>query len=185
EQLLALPEGFHLHPKLERPFSRRRAVFSGLSSDGEEARVDWAHAEALAFASILADGTPIRLTGQDTSRGTFTQLQALPAAKASFEVWDSPLSEQAVLGFEFGYSVQALDALVLWEAQYGDFVNGAQVIIDQFITSARSKWGQEPALVLLLPHGYEGQGPEHSSARLERFLQQAAEDNLRIANCST
>ncbi len=201
EQLLALPEGFHLHPKLERPFSRRRAVFSGLSSDGEEARVDWAHAEALAFASILADGTPIRLTGQDTSRGTFSQrhltlhdyqtgatftpLQALPAAKASFEVWDSPLSEQAVLGFEFGYSVQALDALVLWEAQYGDFVNGAQVIIDQFIISARSKWGQEPALVLLLPHGYEGQGPEHSSARLERFLQQAAEDNLRIANCST
>jgi 2-oxoglutarate dehydrogenase E1 component len=164
-------------------------------------RVDWAHAETLAFGSILADGTPIRLTGQDTARGTysqrhlvlhdaetgaqFTPLQALPAARASFEVWNSPLSEQAALGFEFGYSVQAPEALVLWEAQYGDFVNGGQVIVDQFIASAQSKWEQRPALMLLLPHGYEGQGPEHSSARPERFLQLAAEDNLRIANCTT
>ncbi|MBI4493106.1 MAG: 2-oxoglutarate dehydrogenase E1 component, partial [Chloroflexi bacterium] len=166
-----------------------------------ERRIDWAHAEALAFASILADGTPIRLTGQDTARGTFSQrhlvlhdvetgatctpLQALPSARAAFDVWDSPLSEAGALGFEFGYDVQAPEALVLWEAQYGDFANGAQVIIDQFIVSARSKWGQRPSLVLLLPHGYEGQGPEHSSARPERFLQLAAEDNLRLANCTT
>ncbi|HZS02219.1 MAG TPA: 2-oxoglutarate dehydrogenase E1 component [Chloroflexota bacterium] len=200
EQLLAWPPGFHLHPKLERPFSRRRAALASLDGH-DEPRVDWAHAEALAFASILADGTPIRLTGQDVARGTFSQrhlvlhdvetgapfipLQALPAARASFEVWNSPLSEQAALGFEFGYSVQAPEALVLWEAQYGDFVNGAQVIVDQFIVSAQSKWGQRPSLVLLLPHGYEGQGPEHSSARPERFLQLAAEDNLRIANCTT
>ena len=194
------PSGFRLHPKLDRPFARRRATFSPQAGD-EAGRVDWAQAEALAFAAILADGVPIRLTGQDTARGTFSQrhlvlhdldtgatytpLHTLPAARASFEVWDSPLSEQAVLGFEFGYSVQAPEVLVIWEAQYGDFINGAQVIVDQFITSARSKWGQEPALVLLLPHAYEGQGPEHSSARLERFLQQAAEDNLRIANCTT
>ncbi len=200
EQLLAWPADFHLHPKLARPFERRRAALSA-AEGGNAAQIDWGHAEALAFASILADGTPIRLTGQDVARGTFshrhlvlhdvetgaefTPLQALPAARASFEVWNSPLSEQATLGFEFGYSVQAPEALVLWEAQYGDFVNGAQVIVDQFIVSAKSKWGQTSSLVLLLPHGYEGQGPEHSSARLERFLQLAAEDNLRIVNCTT
>ncbi|HYH12239.1 MAG TPA: 2-oxoglutarate dehydrogenase E1 component, partial [Thermomicrobiales bacterium] len=150
---------------------------------------------------ILADGTPIRLSGQDAQRGTFSQrhivlhdaktgeaycpLQHLKEAKASFAVYNSPLSENAAMGFEYGYSVEAPDALVLWEAQFGDFVNGAQIIIDQFLSAARSKWGQEPALVLLLPHGYEGQGPEHSSARLERFLQLAAMDNMRVANLTS
>jgi 2-oxoglutarate dehydrogenase E1 component len=163
--------------------------------------IDWAHAELLAFASLLAEGIPIRLTGQDTIRGTFSQrhvafydfetgervipLQQMPAARASFAVYNSPLSEAGPLGFEYGYSVQAPDALVLWEAQFGDFANVAQVIIDQFIVSGWAKWRQRSALVLLLPHGYEGQGPEHSSARLERFLQLAAEDNVRIANCTT
>ncbi len=199
EELYRVPEGFRLHPKLERPFARRREALAATS--GEEPRIEWAHAEALAFASILAEGTPIRLTGQDTARGTFSQrhavlhdvetdrtytpLQAIPSARASFQVWDSPLSEIATLGFEFGYSVQAPEALVLWEAQYGDFVNVSQAIIDQFIVSARSKWELYSGLVLLLPHGYEGQGPEHSSARVERFLQMVAEDNLRVANCTT
>ncbi len=201
EELTRTPEGFHLHPKLQRPFSRRRQALSVGTADQGSATVDWSHAEALALASILADGTPVRLTGQDTARGTFSQrhlalhdfdtgatyipLQALPSARASFEVWDSPLSEAAVLGFEYGYSVQAQDALVIWEAQYGDFVNVAQVIVDQFIVSGKSKWGQRSGLVLLLPHGYEGQGPEHSSARIERFLQMAAENNMIIANCTT
>ena len=198
DELYGIPEEFHLSPKLERPFTRRRAAFSG---SPDEPTVEWAHAEALAFGTILCDGTPIRLTGQDTERGTFshrhavlhdmvsggtyTPLQSLSAAKSSFEVWNAPLSEIATLGFEFGYSVQAPEVLVLWEAQYGDFVNVPQAIIDQFITSAKSKWGQYSAMVMLLPHGYEGQGPEHSSARPERFLQLAAEDNLRIANCTT
>jgi 2-oxoglutarate dehydrogenase E1 component len=199
EELYRLPEGFHLNPKLERPFTRRREAFRPMP--GEPPRVEWAHAEALALASILADATPIRMTGQDSGRGTFSHrhavlhdvqtgaehipLQSLPAARASFEIWDSPLSEQATLGFEFGYSVAAPDALVIWEAQYGDFINVPQVIIDQFIVSARHKWEQQSGLILLLPHGYEGQGPEHSSARLERFLQVAAEDNVRVANCTT
>ncbi len=204
QQLYSVPTGFHLHPKLKPALERRRTAFDphpNALPEGEGTKIDWAQAETLALASILADGTPIRLTGQDTARGTFSQrhlvlhdyeidathiaLQRLADASASFEVWDSPLSETATLGFEFGYNVMAPEALVLWEAQYGDFVNVAQVIIDQFIVSARSKWGQQPSLVLLLPHGYEGQGPEHSSAHLERFLQLAAEDNLRIANCST
>ncbi|MHB8618094.1 MAG: 2-oxoglutarate dehydrogenase E1 component [Chloroflexota bacterium] len=215
QELLALPAGFKAHPKLERFLERRRAVPFGKADNGHhggkdrqtaggggpEQRVDWAHAEALAFASLLAEGHPVRLTGQDTARGTFSQrhlvlrdvereatftpLQSIPSARASFEVWDSPLSEQATLGFEFGYNVQAADTLVLWEAQYGDFVNAAQVTVDQFVAGASSKWGQRSSLVLLLPHGYEGQGPDHSSAQLERFLQLAAEDNLRIANCST
>lgn len=200
DQLLALPPGFHLHPKLEPFYARRRSALSA-EGEGGRNRVDWGHAEALAFASLLADGAPIRLTGQDSSRGTFSHrhmllhdvesgevycpLQRLPASRAAFDVWDSPLSENATLGFEFGYGVQAPEALVLWEAQYGDFVNAAQVIVDSFISSARSKWGLPDSLVLLLPHGYEGQGPDHSSARLERFLQLAAEDNLRIANCTT
>ncbi|MBW3633127.1 MAG: 2-oxoglutarate dehydrogenase E1 component [Chloroflexi bacterium] len=194
----ALPEGMQLSPKLRRQWERRAAV---LTEAGGEGKLDWAHAETLAFASILADGTPIRLTGQDSERGTFSQrhlvlhdattgkrwipLQTLPEAKASFAVYNSPLSENAAVGFEYGYTVHAPEALVLWEAQFGDFVNGAQVIIDQFLVAARAKWQQEPALVLLLPHGYEGQGPEHSSARLERFLQLFAEGNLVVANPTT
>ncbi|MBA2776661.1 MAG: 2-oxoglutarate dehydrogenase E1 component, partial [Chloroflexia bacterium] len=166
-----------------------------------EGRVDWAHAEALAFAAILEDGIPIRLTGQDAARGTFSQrhlvlhdaktgephspLEAMPQAKASIGIYNSPLSENACMGFEYGYSVHAPESLVLWEGQFGDFANGAQIIIDQFIAAARAKWGQEPSLVLLLPHGYEGQGPEHSSARLERFLQLSARDAMRVANVTT
>ena len=196
EQLLRVPDGFEVHRKL-RPFlDRRRAGFE--EPDGQ---VDWAHAEALAFASLLALGVPVRLTGQDTERGTFSQrhavlhdagsgerwcpLQELRDANAPFELHNSPLSEQGCLGFEYGYSVQAPDALVLWEAQFGDFVNSAQVIVDQFMVSGLAKWGQTSRLTLLLPHGYEGSGPEHSSARLERFLQAAAEGNIRVANCTT
>jgi 2-oxoglutarate dehydrogenase E1 component len=193
--LLTLPPGFTVNPKLVRWMERRRTALE------PEGLIDWPHADALAFASLLADGTPIRLTGQDTERGTFSQrhlvlhdaqtgttfvpLQVLPEAQASFEVYDSPLAEAAPLGFEYGYSIQARDALVLWEAQFGDFANVAQVLIDQFISSGQVKWGQTSSLVLLLPHGLEGQGPEHSSARVERFLQLAAQNNLRIANCTT
>ena len=194
-QLLRVPEGFEVHRKLRSFLERRRTSF-------EEGRgVDWAHAEALAFASLLALGVPVRLTGQDTERGTFSQrhavlhdpntgkrwcsLQELRDAVAPFELHNSPLSEQACMGFEYGYSVQAPDALVLWEAQFGDFVNSAQVIVDQFLVSGLAKWGQTSRLSLLLPHGYEGSGPEHSSARLERFLQAAAEGNIRVANCTT
>jgi len=192
----ALPEGFKPNSKLARQWEKRAQV-----PDQADGKVDWGHAETLAFASIVSDGIPIRLTGQDAERGTFSQrhlvlhdsangatwmaLQHLPTAKASFAVYNSPLSEAAVLGFEYGYTVHAPDALVLWEGQFGDFANGAQVLIDQFIVAARTKWQQEPALVMLLPHGYEGQGPEHSSARLERFLQLSAEDNLRVCNCTT
>jgi len=190
-----LPDGFQLNPKMRRQLQRR------LEAVEREEQIDWAHAELLAFASLLAEGVPIRLTGQDTIRGTFSQrhvafydfetgervipLQRMPSAQASFAVYNSPLSEAAPLGFEYGYSVHAPEALVLWEAQFGDFANVAQVIIDQFIVSGWAKWRQRSGLVLLLPHGYEGQGPEHSSARLERFLQLAAEDNVRIANCTT
>ena len=196
EQLLRVPDGFEVHRKLKPFLERRRAAFA--DPDG---RVDWAHAEALALASLLALGVPVRLTGQDTERGTFSQrhavlhdargdlkwcaLQQLRDANAPFELHNSPLSEQACVGFEYGYSVQAPDALVLWEAQFGDFVNSAQVIIDQFLISGLAKWGQTSRLSLLLPHGYEGSGPEHSSARLERFLQSAAEGNIRVANCTT
>lgn len=195
EGLLTRPDGFTVNDRLERVLRRREAALDG--SNG----IDWAHAESLAFASILADGTPIRLSGEDSERGTFSQrhlvlhdtnsgatytpLQALPQARASFAVYNSPLSEAAVLGFEYGYSIHAPEALVLWEAQFGDFANAGQVIIDQFLGSARAKWREEPAVVLLLPHGYEGQGPDHSSARLERFLQLAGEENLRVANCSS
>ncbi len=193
--LLERPEGFTTHAKLERMLQRRR------TSILEPGGIEWAHAEALAFATILADGMPIRLTGQDTERGTFSQrhlvlydpttgerhipLQTIPQARASFAIYNSPLSENAALGFEYGYSIHAPDTLVLWEAQFGDFANSAQVFIDQFIVSGHAKWGQLPALVLLLPHGYEGQGPEHSSARLERFLQLAADNNIRVVNCTT
>jgi 2-oxoglutarate decarboxylase len=195
DQLLRLPDGFELHRKL-RPFLERRR--EALVSGGP---IDWAHAETLAFASLLALGVPVRLTGQDSERGTFSQrhavlhdaktgerhnpLQHLRDANAPFELHNSPLSEQACMGFEYGYSVQAPDALVLWEAQFGDFVNSAQVIIDQFMVSGLAKWGQTSRLTLLLPHGYEGSGPEHSSARIERFLQAAAEGNIRVANCTT
>jgi 2-oxoglutarate dehydrogenase E1 component len=192
----AIPDGFKISSKLARQWSRRAGIL-----DTPDGKIDWAHAESLAFAAIISDGIPIRLTGQDTERGTFSQrhlvlhnpetgeryipLQSLPTAKASFDVYNSPLSEQAAVGFEYGYSVHAPDALVLWEAQFGDFANGAQIIIDQFMVAARAKWRQEPSLVLLLPHGYEGQGPEHSSARLERFLQLSGNDNIRVANCTT
>ncbi|WP_228431202.1 2-oxoglutarate dehydrogenase component E1 family protein [Baekduia soli] len=163
--------------------------------------MDWAHAEALAYASLLTEGTPIRFTGQDVERGTFSQrhlvlhdaktgqtvspIQNLPGALAPIEMHNSPLSETAALGFEYGYSAEAPETLVLWEAQFGDFANGAQVIIDQFIISGLAKWGQTSRLTLLLPHGYEGSGPEHSSARIERFLQLAAEGNIRVANLTT
>ena len=193
EALLERPEGFNANDKLERLFQKNRADLG----DG----IDWAHAETLAFASLLEDGVPIRLTGQDTERGTFSQrhsvlhdvetgevyvpLQNIPQANASFISHNSPLSEIAVLGFEFGYTLNAEETLVLWEAQYGDFANVAQPMIDQFIVSGQAKWGQTSGLVMLLPHGYEGQGPEHSSARLERFLQLAAHENIRIANCTS
>jgi 2-oxoglutarate dehydrogenase E1 component len=195
--LMATPDGFTVHRKLARGRERRRAIFQ---SPAERA-VDWAAAEDLAYASILEDGIAIRLTGEDVQRGTFSHrhavyhdavtgrrfvpLQALPQARAAFEIHNSPLSENAALGFEFGYNIQEPGRLVLWEAQYGDFINGAQVVLDEFITSGRAKWGLTPSLVLLLPHGYEGQGPDHSSARLERFLDAAADTNMRIANCTT
>ena len=197
EALLTLPDGFTMHPKLARMMERRRET---LGVDDEPV-INWATAESLAMASILADGIPIRFTGEDVERGTFNQrhavfhdvktgqtftpLAALPQAKASFEIHNSPLSENAVLGYEYGYDIQSPDRLVLWEAQYGDFINGAQVIVDEFIASGRAKWGQTPALVLLLPHGYEGAGPDHSSARLERFLTLTAENNMRVANPTT
>jgi 2-oxoglutarate dehydrogenase E1 component len=195
ERLLEVPEGFTVHPKLVKPLERRRAAL------GEAGGIDWAQAEGLALASLLQDGTPVRLTGQDTERGTFSHrhlvfsdyetgekyapIQHLPDARAPLQVHNSPLSEMAALGFEYGYSVEAPRALVLWEAQFGDFVNSAQVIVDQFIVSGLSKWGQSSRLTLLLPHGYEGNGPEHSSARLERFMQLAAQENVRIVNPST
>ncbi len=194
-ELLTWPEGFSPNPKLARLLQRRATTL------GPEGGIDWGQAETLAFASMLADGVPIRLSGQDSERGTFSHrhavlhdqrsgevyipLRHLAQAKGTFSIFNSPLTESAVLGFEYGYSVHAPDALVLWEAQYGDFANVAQPIIDQFIASARAKWKQLSSLVLLLPHGYEGQGPEHSSARLERYLELAAQDNWRVANCST
>ncbi|MEQ1758479.1 MAG: 2-oxoglutarate dehydrogenase E1 component [Vicinamibacterales bacterium] len=195
--LLETPEGFVYHKKLERGRERRKNIFA----DAAERSIDWAAAEELALASILADGIPIRFTGEDVERGTFSHrhavfhdantgrefvpLQAFGRSKASFEIHNSPLTENATIGFEFGYNIQEPDRLVIWEAQYGDFINGAQVMLDQFVTSSRAKWGQRPSLVFLLPHGYEGQGPEHSSARPERFLQAAADINLRLANCTT
>jgi len=190
---LATPQDFTVHPKLERVLARRKEDF------GPELSVDWAHAEALAFGSLLREGIPARLTGQDTQRGTFshrhivfhdakTGQEHTPLAdfgSARFEVHNSPLSEMAVLGFEYGFSVASRRALVLWEAQFGDFANAAQVTVDQFVASGWEKWGQLASLVMLLPHGYEGQGPEHSSARLERFLQLCAEDNMRVVSPST
>ena len=196
EQVHAVRRGFTVHPKLVRQIARRR---ESLSSD--EPAVEWGHAESLAFASLLRDAVPIRLTGQDTVRGTFSQrhqvlvdastdetwtpLHHIEGGRASFEIHNSPLSEYACLGFEYGYAVTAPDALVLWEAQFGDFVNGAEIVIDQFIIAGLAKWRQTSRLTLLLPHGYEGQGPEHSSARLERFLALGAEGNIRVAYPTT
>jgi len=197
EAILHLPEGFTLHPKLEKSIQRRHQSLD----DPAQATIDWALAEQLAFASILEDGVAIRLTGEDAERGTFSHrhailhdyvngktvipLQVLPQARSAFEVRNSPLSEYGAVGFEYGYNIQAPERLVIWEAQYGDFINGAQIILEEFLVSARAKWGQTPSLVLLLPHAYEGQGPDHSSGRLERFLNLAADFNLRIANCTT
>jgi 2-oxoglutarate dehydrogenase E1 component len=193
-ELLAVPERFTVHPKLKRQLDRRLEAI-------DQGEIDWGQAEALAFASLLVEGIPIRLTGQDTERGTFshrhlvlhdaetaeqyTPMKNLSEAEASFEGYNSPLSEYAALGFEYGYSVGAPETLVVWEAQFGDFVNAAEIVVDQFIVSGLSKWAQTNRLTLLLPHGYEGNGPEHSSARLERFLQLAAQENIRIANPST
>jgi 2-oxoglutarate decarboxylase len=195
EALLHVPEGLDVHPKLGKFMTaRREAMASG-------AGIDWAFAEALAFGSATLDGIPVRLSGQDSVRGTFSQrhlllrdddtdmswmaLQHLGSDQAPFNAVDSPLSEEAVLAFDYGYTIGDPNALVLWEAQFGDFVNEAQVVIDQFLAGSEAKWGQPSAVVLLLPHGYEGQGPDHSSARLERFLQLVAEDNLRVVNCTT
>ena len=195
ERLLAWPETLRVHPRLAKQLERRREAM------GDAGGIDWGHAEALAFASLLVEGVDVRLTGQDTERGTFshrhavlhdtesgetwTPLQHLPNASGRFEVWNSPLTELGVLGFEYGFSIAHPDALVLWEAQFGDFVNMAQPVIDQFIAADTAKWGQDSSVVLLLPHGYEGQGPEHSSARLERFLQLCAEGNMRVAYCTS
>jgi 2-oxoglutarate dehydrogenase E1 component len=195
QALSTVPEGFELHPKL-MPFLRKRAEL--LAGKGE---VDWATAESVAWGTLLLEGVPVRLSGQDSGRGTFSQrhavlydvrtakehvlLNSIAPAGVRFEVHDSLLSEAAVMGFEFGYAVSEHRALVMWEAQFGDFANGAQVIIDQFLAASETKWGQPTGLVLLLPHGHEGQGPEHSSARIERFLVLCAEDNMRVVYPST
>ncbi len=196
DQLHSVRADFTVHPKLVRQIRRRREALGV-----EEASVDWGHAEGLAFGSLIRDGVPIRLTGQDTVRGTFSQrhqvlvdvgtgatwapIQHLDGSRASFEVHNSPLSEYACLAFEYGYAVTVPEALVLWEAQYGDFINGAEIVVDQFIIAGLAKWRQTSRLTLLLPHGYEGQGPEHSSARLERFLALGAEGNIRVAYPTT
>jgi len=194
QELLRTPEGFNVHRKLRRPLSKRIEAI-------DQGGIDFGHAEALAFSSLLTEGIHIRLTGQDTERGTFSHrhlvlhdentglkycpMQNLEDASAPFELYNSPLSEIACLGFEYGYSAATPSALVLWEAQFGDFANAAQVIIDSFIVSGESKWGQTSRLTMLLPHGYEGSGPEHSSARIERFLALGAEGNIRIAYPTT
>jgi 2-oxoglutarate dehydrogenase E1 component len=194
--ILHVPDTFALHPKIAHQFELKKKILDS----GEN--IDWATAEILAFGSLLKEGTPIRLSGQDSGRGTFSQRHAVlidqtteeryvplsqlaGTAQTVFEIVDSPLAEASVLGFEYGYSTTSPNGLVLWEAQFGDFANGAQVIIDQFIASGEAKWLRLSGLVLLLPHGFEGQGPDHSSARLERFLQLCAEDNLCVINCST
>jgi 2-oxoglutarate dehydrogenase E1 component len=195
KKITAVPEGFHVHRTIQRFLDQRgKAIESG---EG----IDWSTAEALAFCSLLVEGFPVRLSGQDTERGTFSQRHSvlidqeneqryipfnqLTERQARFEVINSMLSEEAVLGFEYGYSLAEPNALTLWEAQFGDFANGAQVVFDQFVSSGERKWLRMSGLVCLLPHGYEGQGPEHSSARLERFLQMCAEDNMQVANCTT
>jgi 2-oxoglutarate dehydrogenase E1 component len=195
EALLQWPESFKPNSRVARTLARRRDTM------GDAGGIDWGHAEALALGSLLREGTSVRLTGQDVERGTFSHrqdvlhdsetgaefmpLKHLPGATGSVEIYNSPLSEAAVLGFEYGFSVVAADTLVMWEAQYGDFANVAQVLFDQFISSGRTKWAQDSAVSVLLPHGYEGGGPEHSSARLERYLQLCAEGNMRVAYPST
>ena len=190
----AVPQGFAVHPKIQQLLTKRTQMT-------REGGIDWAMGELIAFGSLLVEQTPVRLAGQDSRRGTFVQrhsvlidkvtgeewtpLRYLAADQAAFWVYDSLLSEFAAVGFEYGYSVERPDALVLWEAQFGDFVSGAQTIIDEFISSSEQKWGQHSSVVLLLPHGYEGQGPDHSSARIERFLQMCAEDNMTVAMPST
>ncbi len=195
KKLSEIPKNFNVHKTLKKIFDQRKKMFT------EKTPIDWSTAELLAFGTLLQDGFSVRLSGQDSGRGTFSQrhsvlrnqdnhdryvpLNNLTKNQKKFEIIDSLLSELAVLGFEFGYSLSEPETLVLWEAQFGDFANGAQVIIDQFITSGESKWGRASGLVMLLPHGYEGQGPEHSSARLERFLQMCAGENIQVVNCTT
>ena len=193
--LVTVPEGFRLNPKIARQLEAKRAAIEA----GEG--IDWATAEALAIASLCAEGTHVRMSGQDSGRGTFSHRHAVLVdqeteeryvpinhvrdGQAPFEIIDSPLSEAGVVGFEYGYSLADPTTLVLWEAQFGDFANGAQVIIDQFLSAGEAKWLRMSGLVLLLPHGYEGQGPEHSSARLERYLQLCAEDNIQVCNLTS
>ena len=195
DHLTAYPEGFTPHPKLVRQFEQRAKLYH------EQGDVDWATGEALAMGSLVIDGHAVRLAGEDSRRGTFSQrhaalvdydneniwipLQSVPGAQAPFWVYDSLLSEYAALGYEYGYAHVNKHALVMWEAQFGDFINGAQIIIDQYLVAAEDKWGQTNGLVLLLPHGFEGQGPEHSSARIERFLTLCAEDNIQVCNATT
>ena len=195
QKITALPQGKPFFKKLVRLMDERRTMFT------EKGTVDWAMGELLAYASLLEEDIPVRVSGQDSERGTFshrhavltmeeseekyTPLQNISAGQAKFQIYNSPLSEYAVLGFEYGYSLASPFSLTIWEAQFGDFMNGAQIIIDQYLVSAEEKWRVMNSLVLLLPHGYEGQGPEHSSARIERFLQQCAENNIQVANCST
>ena len=195
DRITAAPEGFNVHKTISRFLENRRAAIK--SGEG----IDWSTAEALAFGSLLDEGFPVRLSGQDSERGTFSQrhsvlidqqtearyvpLNHIRDGQARCEVINSMLSEEAVLGFEYGYSLAEPNALVLWEAQFGDFANGAQVVFDQFISAGEKKWLRMSGLVCMLPHGYEGNGPEHSSARLERYLQLCAEDNMQVVHCTT
>ncbi|MDX1741203.1 MAG: 2-oxoglutarate dehydrogenase E1 component, partial [Rhodothermales bacterium] len=193
--LVSFPEGFAVHPKLVRQFQKRANQYS------DESKIDWSLGESLAYGSLLLDGVTVRLAGQDSQRGTFSHRHAvlvdqtngnelvplnhMKEGQPNLLIYDSLLSEYAACGFEYGYSVADPEALVIWEAQFGDFANGAQIVFDQFLSAAEKKWGQRSSLVLLLPHGYEGQGPEHSSARLERFLQMCAEGNMSVVNLTT
>lgn len=197
QELLTLPESFELHRGLKRVMKRRHSALDEYETES----IDWGHAETLAFASIISEGTPVRITGEDAERGTFSHrhavvkdvntgwsyipLHKLSTSQATFECRNSALSENAAVGFEYGYALKQPESMVLWEAQFGDFVNGAQAVIDEFITSGRAKWGHNAPLIMLLPHGYEGQGPDHSTARLSRFLNLAADRNMRIVNPTT